>query len=253
MNPKVIERLWVGALVILPMLAVGFFLIQGDSIPSMRDGKDRTLPQIDSGNSQLASTPADELRQLIIEGQVDVLEQTLSGYGFQTVNQAHKGMTPLMLASSSGSEPIVELLFAFGADPNIRGGQQRTALQYAIEGNHLQISKRLIAGGADINATDDTNLSPLVMAVDREYDEIAYYLLDAGADPNVQHRQGYTALIDAARNGNMTMVKALVRAGADTQASLPDGRNASDIAQQLQKFEIAVYLTAINIEEPTTP
>ena len=75
MNPKVVENLWVGALVILPILAAGFFLIQGDSILSTNDVMEKTLPKIDSGNSQLASTPADDLRQLIIGGKVGVLEQ----------------------------------------------------------------------------------------------------------------------------------------------------------------------------------
>ena len=110
--------------------------------------------------------------------------------------------------------------------------------------------KLLITGGADINGTDETNLTPLVMAIDRQYNELAYFILSAGADPNIQHIHGHTALIDAARNGNMAMVKTLVAAGADRFASLPDGQTALNVAQQSQQFEVAVYLAALDSDEP---
>jgi len=188
-----------------------------------------------------------ELGKLVLQNNADNLRQQMSQFNLEQINTVYQGMTPLMIASSLGNSETVELLLNGGADPNRRGAQDRTSLQYAVEKNHIDVARLLLQVGADINGVDVTRLTPLVMAVDRDYDQLAYYLIQQGADPNIQHVAGHTALIDAARNGDMAMVEALLEAGANPMLALPDGRRASDIAEQLQHYEIADLL--IELEE----
>ena len=49
------------------------------------------------------------------------------------------GHTALMLAASNGHDDIVDLLIKAGADTTLRGfDSKRTALQWAIAGNHAK-------------------------------------------------------------------------------------------------------------------
>ena len=158
------------------------------------------------------------------------------------INTVVAGMTPVMKASSVGNAELVEFLIAHGADPNKRGSQKRTALQYAAERNRLSVAKILLEHGADINGTDTSNLSPLTMAADRRYRDFALYLIEKGADVNIQHVQGWTALIDAARNGDLLLVQRLIEAGADIKMRTNNGITALDIARSNNHHDVEAYL-----------
>lgn len=245
-----IEKIWVTVL----LTGIGLLLVlitSGDKSASIFDA---AISSIFSGVVTEAVTeteavnladPLVVLRGLVLNQEADKLELLINDFSFDEINSVYLGMTPVMLAASLGKSEVINLLLRHGADPNVRGSDNRTALQYAAEQNRIASAKLLLAGGADINGTDDTNLSPLIMAVDRDFDELAFYLINAGADPDIQHIAGHTALIDAARNGDLEMVKSLKAAGASSHTALPDGRIAKDIAQQLQHFEIAVYLSSL--------
>lgn len=136
------------------------------------------------------------------------------GLGAARLDVAEGGMTALMRAAAVGDVAVMEALLAAGAGPDARGAQARTALQYAVHGNHFRAVEVLLEAGAGVDEADAGELTPLVMAADRNHADIALRLLEAGADPKRANHAGYTALIDAARHGNEVLVSRLLALGA---------------------------------------
>ncbi len=175
---------------------------------------------------------AKSVHQLISEGNVEEVKRWSTETNAEALNDVVNGMTPIMLAASTGNVEIMDLLFSQGADPNKRGSSQRTALQYAAEKNHIAAVKSLLSYGADIDAYDNGRLTPLIMAADRGYTELGLLFIDKGANVNIQHVQGWTALIDAVVRNNVKLVEALLSAGADKSLETNKGIRAIDYANQ---------------------
>ncbi|XP_076452363.1 uncharacterized protein LOC143287987 isoform X2 [Babylonia areolata] len=72
------------------------------------------------------------------------------------------GITPLMLAASTGNQVLCDVLMClFGADPNKPNPNSgRCALHYAVEGNHRKTVECLIRRGADVNSEDHMGRRP---------------------------------------------------------------------------------------------
>ena len=79
-------------------------------------------------------------------------------------------------AASVGSETIVELLIAVGADVNAREMGGGTPLHQATYGDHVKVAKLLISNGANVNAQDNGGYTPM----DYSYGETASLLLICG-------------------------------------------------------------------------
>jgi RNA polymerase sigma factor (sigma-70 family) len=71
------------------------------------------------------------------------------------IHPASVGFTPLHEASVRGEDKIVKLLLEYGADINVRGGQnQGTPLHAAAAAGHLSTAQVLLESGANPRATD---------------------------------------------------------------------------------------------------
>lgn len=68
-----------------------------------------------------------------------------------------------MLAAKNGQETIVALLLNRKADPDVADAANRTALLYAVSGEHEEIVKLLVAKGAKTDYTDRSGVSPLTL------------------------------------------------------------------------------------------
>ncbi|ETL42670.1 hypothetical protein L916_06578 [Phytophthora nicotianae] len=76
--------------------------------------------------------------------------------------------------------------------------QGNTALHYAVNYGHVNLTARLLAAGADVNATNTRMVTPQHLAVRRGRVDIARMLLVNGkADPNTKDYTGNTPLLDA--------------------------------------------------------
>jgi ankyrin repeat protein len=166
-----------------------------------------------------------------------------------------------------GKKDEVERLLADGANVNEVGEWGRTALGWAVAGQHPDVVKLLLEKGARPNQAESYNgLTPLRLAVSKNAVQIVKLLLDYGADPNElipsRYRHGLlslaiwsryvevakllvgaganvnarsnfnaeTSLMTAARTGNVEMVELLVRKGADIHAYDSNYRQAIDLA-----------------------
>ncbi|MOA23209.1 Ankyrin repeats (3 copies) [compost metagenome] len=84
------------------------------------------------------------------------------------------GRTPLMFASHYGNKPLVKLLLASGADPNLRGFESESLpLAAAAMSGHSDIVRLLLDAGADPMLVDGSGKPPLDLAEGAGHGEVA--------------------------------------------------------------------------------
>lgn len=153
----------------------------------------------------------------------------------------------LHIAAGSGDTAVVELLLAFGANPNaLDAGDNASPLHHAAERGRLEVVKLLLAAGADI----DWNLtihqsSPLGWAtmfhpIQRE---VAEYLISQGAKLD---------LFSAISLGYLDRIREMVEADPLVlrcrMSSCERYRSAIEFATERRRFEIARLLVQMGAE-----
>jgi ankyrin repeat protein len=119
------------------------------------------------------------------------------------------GATPLLRATKAGDIPVVKLLLAHGADPNLPNFNGDTPLMAAVgkgwinsptrgaffsEEQALEAYSLLRAAGADVNARTHFNETALHSAALRGWDELVKRLVADGAQLDVADGNGLTAI-----------------------------------------------------------
>jgi ankyrin repeat protein len=119
------------------------------------------------------------------------------------------GATPLLRAAKAGDIPVVELLLAHGALPDLANFNGDTPLMAAVgkgwinaptrgafynEEQALQVYGLLRAAGANVNARTHFNETPLHSAALRGWNEIVKRLAADGAELDAADRNGLTPL-----------------------------------------------------------
>lgn len=173
-------------------------------------------------------------------------------------NMPAGGMTALLFASRDGAFESAKLLLDQGANPNIRNYDEFPAMNLAILNQHYDITELLYNYGADPNLADIYNRTPLFAAVwmrrhtysTRPYHlvhnentatDIVHLLLsdptidvDKGLTRTVPRRgsldttdptlgRGGSPLMWAVRTGDMEMFDILLEAGADPFKETTEG------------------------------
>lgn len=106
-----------------------------------------------------------------------------------------RGRTPLLFASMSGQDLMIELLLKTGrVDVNCGDQHGMTPLAYAIYLDRMALVKTLILHGADVNTVDCNNQTPIMQAARLAYRFIFEFLFEKGADIQVKDRHENTFL-----------------------------------------------------------
>ena len=181
-----------------------------------------------------------------------------SGYSFDLSGVDETGATPFWRAAYASDVDAMQLLVAYGADPNIRT---------------KRIAGRPRAGDIDRDVTDVSGLppvpvggpavTPLQAAAGVGYGEgfaanshrfapggmlaaVKYLIEELHADVNAFDHEGNTALHHAAARGDVEMIQYLVSKGADVKAVTREGRTTADMAngpvQRIQPWPEALAL-----------
>ena len=170
------------------------------------------------------------------------LSQVKSYCTASTINaKGNNGQTALMHSCISDSGDIFVFLMENNADFNIKDSFGKTALDYAIEHNRVEMIEYLAISGADNNLSLDEALKialkiqnikkqtqELITEIRKtnpDLDKIRLFI-SAGADVNAIDNNGRTALIWAAFSGCTEMAKLLISAGADVNIKDNNGETA---------------------------
>ena len=98
-------------------------------------------------------------------------------------------------AVKDGEEKTVKFFIKKGIDLNAKCVlKKRTALHYASEHNHIDITKILIENGAIVDDRDVFGQTPLHIAVMNGHPKIVKLLIEKGADPHAKDAKLRTAL-----------------------------------------------------------
>ena len=155
--------------------------------------------------------------------------------------------TPLHIAAGAGNAPLVELLLAYGADPNaLDEGDNASPLHYACERGWLETVRLLVEAGSDVNWTQDLHeRGPLGWAVifDRVQQDVAAYLLANGAKMDI---------FSAIALGDIEAVRAIAKnnpAALNQRLSECDhGLPVIEVATAKKQFQIARLLVELGSE-----
>jgi ankyrin repeat protein len=133
--------------------------------------------------------------------------------------------TMVQRAVELGSPKILAALLQHGLSPDTNKGKRGSALQIAVEYEHIDIATSMVEVlldyGADTEAAIKGSLDhPIHLAVRRRSVAMTELLLEHGADVNVRSKTDYqqTALHAAVLKDSISLAQLLVAGGADTEA-----------------------------------
>lgn len=108
--------------------------------------------------------------------------------------------TMLMGACINGHKEVVELLLKKGADVNIQGVFNRTALHWAALNGQIDITKMLLAAGADFDLVDGSGYTALDMARFKDHRGVWLHIQVHMSNLGVKEGPGLT--VEAYRNAS---------------------------------------------------
>jgi len=115
-----------------------------------------------------------------------------------------------------------------------------TALQVAVQHNHISLTRSLLEMGANPNHQPRTLLlpPPLLLSLDASL-EMTALLLEKGANPNITSSNGLSLLMETLQRGDGERVRVVVQYGASTGEKTRRGETCRQVA--LRSGQIALF------------
>jgi ankyrin repeat protein len=184
--------------------------------------------------NDLGVTP---LLMACMNANANITEKLLTA-GADPHSALESGETSLMLASRSGSLAAVNMLIARGANVNGRESTRgQTALMWAVNNKHPEITRALLEHGADVRARSQVRRRAYIMGGNRGAGSASRDTPISEIDDG-----GSTPILFAARSGDLESARLLVAAGADVNDTAADGNTALIIAAHSGHGTLAAYL-----------
>jgi ankyrin repeat protein len=157
------------------------------------------------------------------------------------------GVTPLSIACTNGSAPMIELLLKAGADANttLPGGE--TVLMTAARTGRVEAVNVLLANGADPNFKEPRRgQTALMWAAAEGHTAVVEALIAKGASFRDRLPTGYTPFLFAAREGRAAVIEALLRAGVDVNEVITATPNAPKVNGAPREGTSALHLAVLS-------
>eukprot|EP00929_Paragymnodinium_shiwhaense_P104556 TRINITY_DN69114_c0_g1_i1.p1 TRINITY_DN69114_c0_g1~~TRINITY_DN69114_c0_g1_i1.p1 ORF type:complete len:983 (-),score=270.31 TRINITY_DN69114_c0_g1_i1:294-3242(-) len=177
-----------------------------------------------------------------MDGQVDIVRDTLASGLCGPDVWDMDGNTPAYLAASHGQVPALEALVAAKANLDIADVDGVTPVSVAVQQEETKALKVLLDAGADANKTDLQGTGPLIWAVAENDIEAMRLLLEAKADVNLAAHDGSTPLHVASEGDQPVSLRMLLEAKADTQRQTKEGQTALQVARMAQSEQAVKVL-----------
>ena len=176
------KRIFIG---LSAMLAAGLILASCGSSPS-QNYTPQTAAQEAYNNGDLVYLAGAEQWDLVIkllnEGRYRNINAVRGGVYRVSYDTAREYVGSVLgMASSYGRLDVVRLSVAKGADINLRGSNDWTALMGAARNGHTDIVRYLVEHGANVNLRNNDGATAASMAYDRGNVDIFDYLMANGA------------------------------------------------------------------------
>ncbi|KAL4804848.1 hypothetical protein BDV18DRAFT_161941 [Aspergillus unguis] len=153
------------------------------------------------------------------------------------------GQTALHRATRCESESMIRALVANGAEIDIKDDDGKTAWRAnLVNHRNRDILDLLLAFGADPNTVGTGGVSELYAAAAGGNTKMVDYLLVSGANPSIKTIYDWTPLHWASHNGHIDCVKLLVRAGAEVNPNSDQNKTPLDMARSVGHDAIAEFL-----------
>jgi ankyrin repeat protein len=165
---------------------------------------------------------------------------------------------PLYYASLGGFYDLAEHLV--GKHPeriNARGGQMVTPLVAALRKKYFKVAELLHRHGADVDVLGNEECTALIACVhgipDNGFVDIAHWLLNHGAGVNAQEMWLYTALHRAAESGRLQVVQLLIEHNADIHARTKSGKSPLHVAANPWNQDDQIDIMQILLDHGANP
>jgi ankyrin repeat protein len=173
---------------------------------------------------------------------LDMVEMLLDA-GADAGRRLNRDVVSAVAATGANRGPdapdIISALVRRGADVNLVGGKNGSALGEACVSQNLPCLRRLIDAGANVNQQLSSwcGGSPLAIVSALGALECVETLIQAGADVNQMLEAGdyRSCLVAAAKNGELPCLQALLAAGADANQTFSTGEYGSALAAAAEK------------------
>ncbi|MBK9989372.1 MAG: ankyrin repeat domain-containing protein [Verrucomicrobia bacterium] len=174
----------------------------------------------------------------------------LFGAGAELNCYDNNGMTPLTNALKMRSFAVARWLVEEGSLVNLptqKGGN--APLNFAVEAGDMGLIDLLLAYGADPNASHYPGMTALISAAYQDRPDLAARILDAGADPNLHGwkddvRRPVSPLAIALLRGNRAMTEVLLARGANPRSRFCRDFRTSEGATLLGYPSLLMYAAA---------
>ena len=151
-------------------------------------------------------------------------------------------------------EEALQILINAGADTNIQTNTSSSALHYAVQKNHLNVTEVLSNADAKAYLKDNNGITPLILAVENGNYPIVEKLTKKAQNFDVKQNDGWAALHFTAHSGNKInddytqskIAKTILTAGANVDIQIPTGETALSIAIGNNKNLVAKTLLEAN-------
>jgi ankyrin repeat protein len=205
----------------------------------------------------------DDLFDAVKHGKVQTVTNLLNAHAevrnsINTLKPTIHSNTECVLSDAAwgGHVDMVKLLLEYGADVNITGNYEWTALHCAVHMNRFEVAKILIDNGADVSANPHD--TPLMVAAGfigtKSPCQIDMFqlLIDSGADVNAVNYDGMTLLHLAARACHTVAVEFLLGNSVNMMFTRDNSR-MEPIHYACTNFRTSTWRRWALVQEPAEP
>jgi hypothetical protein len=125
----------------------------------------------------------------LVRGQQNTLARSLLHAKARVNTCDFKGVTPLMVAASSGNRALTMLLLEHAADVAARTTQGIDALRFAAQHGHMPIVRLLLQSGAPLENSDRVSTNPPLKVSQYNHKEVVKLLKSHRAQVNVSQSE----------------------------------------------------------------